>query len=217
MLTRKNEVVRQNTDGLKFLMKKNKIDVFTGHGNFLSPTKISIQKNESESEEADFSDEELEERLKQSKLDLRDLKLAIAYSKGLPKEERKSFFKEFFKYYPIETEGHDWTKVPIASEIQVPIIRFDRWVYHHDHVINISAYDTAVTDAQGMELEVLQGLGNLLRGFNFLVVECSATPVYDGEVSAEEVINFLERNGFLRLTDVKEHDDILFRRRGILD
>jgi dihydrolipoamide dehydrogenase len=51
MLTRKNEVVRQNTDGLKFLMKKNKIDVFTGHGNFLSPTKISIQKNESESEE----------------------------------------------------------------------------------------------------------------------------------------------------------------------
>lgn len=63
----------------------------------------SVSVEEDEEEEADFSDAELEDRLKQSKLDLQDLKLAIAYSKGLPKEERKSFFKEFFKYYPLET------------------------------------------------------------------------------------------------------------------
>jgi len=44
MMSRKTEVVKQNTDGLKFLMKKNKIDVYTGTGSFVSPTKIKIQR-----------------------------------------------------------------------------------------------------------------------------------------------------------------------------
>ena len=43
MITRKNEVVKQNTDGLKFLMKKNKIDVYTGVGSFVTANKIKIQ------------------------------------------------------------------------------------------------------------------------------------------------------------------------------
>jgi dihydrolipoamide dehydrogenase len=51
MISRKNEVVKQNTDGLKFLMKKNKIDVYTGTGSFLSATKIRIQKSDGKSEE----------------------------------------------------------------------------------------------------------------------------------------------------------------------
>lgn len=32
MINRKNDVVRQNTDGINFLMNKNKIEVFHGHG-----------------------------------------------------------------------------------------------------------------------------------------------------------------------------------------
>jgi len=43
MITRKNDVVKQNTDGLKFLMKKNKIDVINGTGTFISATKIKVQ------------------------------------------------------------------------------------------------------------------------------------------------------------------------------
>jgi dihydrolipoamide dehydrogenase len=43
MINRKNDVVKQNTDGLKFLMKKNKIDVITGTGTFISSTKIKVQ------------------------------------------------------------------------------------------------------------------------------------------------------------------------------
>lgn len=42
MIARKNDVVKQNVDGINYLMKKNKIDVFTGVGSFESPTKISI-------------------------------------------------------------------------------------------------------------------------------------------------------------------------------
>ncbi len=42
MILRKNEVVKQNNDGLNFLMKKNKIDVITGIGSFVNANRIKI-------------------------------------------------------------------------------------------------------------------------------------------------------------------------------
>ncbi len=51
MIKRKNEVVEQTTKGIDFLMKKNKIDVFTGHGSFVSANKISIAKPDGSKEE----------------------------------------------------------------------------------------------------------------------------------------------------------------------
>ena len=42
MLKRKNDVVRQNTDGIGFLMRKNKIDAIKGVASFLSPNKILV-------------------------------------------------------------------------------------------------------------------------------------------------------------------------------
>src|SRR6185295_565467 len=51
MLSRKDEVVKTNTSGLNFLMKKNKIDVHHGHGSFISPMKISVKKEDGNMEE----------------------------------------------------------------------------------------------------------------------------------------------------------------------
>ncbi|MBL7932848.1 MAG: dihydrolipoyl dehydrogenase [Bacteroidia bacterium] len=42
LMKRKDEVVKQNTSGLSFLMKKNKIQVFEGTASFLSNTEIKI-------------------------------------------------------------------------------------------------------------------------------------------------------------------------------
>lgn len=42
MIKRKGEVVKQNTDGVDFLMKKNKIDVLTGVGSFINKNEIKI-------------------------------------------------------------------------------------------------------------------------------------------------------------------------------
>ncbi|MEL6862868.1 MAG: dihydrolipoyl dehydrogenase [Bacteroidota bacterium] len=42
MIKRKNEVVEQTTKGVDFLMKKNKIDVYHGHGSFVNAHKIRI-------------------------------------------------------------------------------------------------------------------------------------------------------------------------------
>ena len=44
MVKRKDEVVRDTTKGIEFLMKKNKITVFTGHGSFVTANKIAIKK-----------------------------------------------------------------------------------------------------------------------------------------------------------------------------
>ncbi|MFN3342521.1 MAG: dihydrolipoyl dehydrogenase [Flavobacteriales bacterium] len=43
MIERKNGVVSQTVDGIRFLMKKNKIDVYHGHGSFQSNTKVDIK------------------------------------------------------------------------------------------------------------------------------------------------------------------------------
>ncbi len=42
MIARKTDVVKQNCDGITFLMKKNKITVFTGHGSFINKNTIEI-------------------------------------------------------------------------------------------------------------------------------------------------------------------------------
>lgn len=46
MITRKADVVKQNVDGIAFLMKKNKIDVHTGTGSFVDKNTIKITTKE---------------------------------------------------------------------------------------------------------------------------------------------------------------------------
>lgn len=43
MIKRKGDVVKQTADGINFLMKKNKITVFNGHGSFVSKNVIEIK------------------------------------------------------------------------------------------------------------------------------------------------------------------------------
>ncbi|MCB0549755.1 MAG: dihydrolipoyl dehydrogenase [Phaeodactylibacter sp.] len=53
MIKRKNEVVEQTVGGLNFLMKKNKIDVFHGHGTFVDAHRISVAKEDGSMEEVE--------------------------------------------------------------------------------------------------------------------------------------------------------------------
>jgi dihydrolipoamide dehydrogenase len=46
MIKRKADVVKMTSDGVAFLMKKNKIDVYTGHGSFLDAKTIEIKKDD---------------------------------------------------------------------------------------------------------------------------------------------------------------------------
>lgn len=51
MIARKAEVVKQNVDGIQFLMKKNKIDVHHGLGSFVDATTVKVTKEDGSSEE----------------------------------------------------------------------------------------------------------------------------------------------------------------------
>lgn len=51
MMERKNEVIAQNTAGISFLFKKNKIDSFEGLGSFVDKNTIKITKNDGKTEE----------------------------------------------------------------------------------------------------------------------------------------------------------------------
>lgn len=46
MVDRKNEVVSQTCDGITFLMKKNKVDVYTGLGSFKDTTHVNVTKKD---------------------------------------------------------------------------------------------------------------------------------------------------------------------------
>ncbi|MCL6258596.1 dihydrolipoyl dehydrogenase [Aquiflexum sp. TKW24L] len=51
MIARKADVVKQNVDGIQFLMKKNKIDVHHGLGSFVDATTVKVTKDDGSSEE----------------------------------------------------------------------------------------------------------------------------------------------------------------------
>ena len=51
MIKRKQDVVDQTVNGINFLMKKNKIDVYTGHGSFVDSKTVSIAKADGTTEQ----------------------------------------------------------------------------------------------------------------------------------------------------------------------
>lgn len=51
MVARKADVVKQTSDGISFLMKKNKIDTYYGHGSFENINTISIKKEDGSTEQ----------------------------------------------------------------------------------------------------------------------------------------------------------------------
>lgn len=116
------------------------------------------------------------------------------------------------RYLPIPTDGHDWTRVAAGERIVRPVMRFDEWA-RQAH-LEVSLFDALVVDVQGMEMEVLQGFGEYLPYFTFLAVEMSEKPMYEGEAPAAEIIHWLDGRGFMRVSEVHEHDDVLFIHRA---
>jgi len=49
MISRKDDVVKQNTDGIQYLMKKNKIEVLQGVGSFVDKTTVKVTKDDGSS------------------------------------------------------------------------------------------------------------------------------------------------------------------------
>ena len=103
-----------------------------------------------------------------------------------------------------------WTPT-FFSMSRAPVLRFDSWA---DKNYIPGSCKTLNIDAQGMELQVLEGFGGYISEFDDMTIECSSPALYDGGAPAETVIAFLVANGFEAMSPILRHGDIKFRRRG---
>lgn len=102
---------------------------------------------------------------------------------------------------------------PMTGPIRVPVYRFD--TVARDYNFEMEKYDCLVVDVQGMELEVLKGMGELLKGFKFLNIECSEKPVYRDSASGQEIVDFLKTMGFKQDSPMEVHNDVFFIREDL--
>jgi FkbM family methyltransferase len=107
--------------------------------------------------------------------------------------------------YPLEKYAQD--------RIQVRATTLKDWA-EQDQVDHV---DIMWMDIQGAELQALQGMGNLLDGVQLIQAEVEFKPMYHGQPLADDVIRFLEKNGF-RLADLQTYcawfGDAIFVRHG---
>ncbi len=72
--------------------------------------------------------------------------------------------------------------------------------------------DVLALDVQGAELSALKGAGEYLDGVEFVEVELSQVAYYEGAPLADEVETLLAAAGFRRVTKLRQHGDVVFRR-----
>jgi glycosyltransferase involved in cell wall biosynthesis len=109
------------------------------------------------------------------------------------------------------TPGDGYGSTFLKPVVEEPFVdKRSTMVMRLDHFPIGEEFDCLVVDVQGMELEVLKGCGEKLKQFKCLNVECSRVPQYEGEASAQEVVDWLKGQGFRAITPICEHDDVLF-------
>lgn len=120
-----------------------------------------------------------------------------------------------FKHPEIKAKWDDQTEY-IGKQF-CHVRRFDSWAEANKEMIDLANYDCLVLDTQGNELEVLKGCGKLLKNFKFLTVELSDKPIYKGEHAGQEVIDWLDKQGFKQNSPLVSHDDVFFIRKDIYE
>lgn len=103
----------------------------------------------------------------------------------------------------------------IVDRVPVEMQTFKTWYAYHKNDIDLANYDTLVLDTQGNEFDILQGMGDLLKGFKYLCIELSEVPVYKGEKPGAEVAAWLKDQGFTLDSPIYAHNDSFFVRSDI--
>lgn len=78
------------------------------------------------------------------------------------------------------------------KKIEVECVRLDTFM-REKHLPQI---DLLCMDVQGVELQVLEGLGEMLNRIKYIITEVVFEHYYSGDALFKEVKQFLERNGF---------------------
>ena len=99
---------------------------------------------------------------------------------------------------------------PFIEPVEAKLRRFDVLIQETSPLIPIEQFDCLVVDVQGMELDVLIGMGKYLDNFNFLNIECSQVPTFDHGPSAQQIVNYLADHGFVQDSPIEVHNDVMF-------
>lgn len=111
------------------------------------------------------------------------------------------------------SKGKDYYQKEVGLQPAVIVRGGDFCVY-----FNITMkFNCLVVDTQGMELDVLRGMGAWLGDFECLSIECSERAIYIGGVPASDVIDYLKQYNFIQDSPIEEHNDIMFLRKDIYD
>lgn len=103
--------------------------------------------------------------------------------------------------------------VPRGGIVPAPLLRFDTLDLHTEFTEMWT--NTLVVDVQGMEMQVLKGFGEMLSRFSFLNIELSAEPLYEGGAPGQEVVDWLDKQGFAQDSPLLPHEDVFFIRKGL--
>lgn len=117
---------------------------------------------------------------------------------ALGSENRNSSFyvagaadsSSLLKQTPLQSQAFPGT-ANVATE-SVVIKRLDSVL----HAPMIASPVLCKVDVQGYELNVLKGFGDLIRAVDYLIIELSNAPFYDGASNSAEVIAFLAAEDF---------------------
>ena len=92
--------------------------------------------------------------------------------------------------------------------INVPCVKLSDWAKEN----NFNAIDFIWVDAQGAELSVLRGAGDLLESVHAILMEVWQKSYYEGSGCYREIKEFLESRGFRQTHVWMEGDsgDVLF-------
>ena len=136
---------------------------------------------------------------------IKDDDKCIAYNYAIYDEEKEIEFglanngasssilplKKHLEYYPyIKYDGYLTLKTK----------RLDNLIYENN--IDLKKYDGLVMDVQGVELNILKSLGDLLNNFKFVQSEVNIEELYEGCCLIDDLDGYLSKYGFERKTTV---------------
>lgn len=110
---------------------------------------------------------------------------------------------------PDRARANGWTPTECVKQT-VPVIRFDSWAEHVG--FNSGSCSLLAIDVQGMELQVLIGFGEYLKGFSEIIAECSELPLYEGGAYTNQVARYVADCGFTQVSPTVRHGDVKFIR-----
>jgi len=90
------------------------------------------------------------------------------------------------------SEKNVFQNVSTSNEIDIKMFRLDSRFTSED----LKEFDHWVIDVQGAELLILRGAGELLKICKTLFVECSTDEFYVGGAKWEEILKFMQLNGY---------------------